>query len=1159
MMMQVFRPFMSGRALGAMAGVAMLMPVVWLFGPLIVINGQRPLESELYRGVACVALFLVCLIGIWVIERRRKGRDAALVEGLTSADPGSERAAEEEGELRDKLNNAMAQMRQAGGKKGNFLYEQPWYVVIGPPGTGKTTAIRYSGLEFPFADGAVLQGVGGTRFCEWWLTDRAVLIDTAGRYTTQDSDAAADKAGWERFLGLIKKNRPRLPLNGVLICFGVDMISSLSAADRDAHARTIRRRIRELETTLGQRLPVYFIVSKTDLLAGFAEYYDDLDRETRQQVWGFTFPVANNPEGAIGKYNAEFDALELRLQDRLLERLQQERGPQQRAAIAGFPAQFASLQEPLGAFLTAAFAGTRIDPAPFLRGVYFTSGTQEGSPLDRLAGALSRAFGFDPRRPAAVMGQKGKAFFLGRLLRDVIFNEARLAARNRGLERRRRTVAIAVWSLSLLLLAGGAAYGWHAYTTEQGRSQRLAEQVAKAEQAARGLPLDRVTDDEMVRILPYLAAARDLPSAARGDGAVLGLSQEEKLLAGAETAYRRALDRTFLPRLLARMEIQIRGSFQRPEFMYEATRVYLMLGREGPLDAPLVRQWFALDWGRAFPGAVNQPRRQELLAHLDALLAQDFAKYPMDGALVDRARIVFSRLPLADRVMSRLRPLADTARNAPPWRPSEAIGPAGARYFVRASGQPLNEGIPGLFTVEGLHRIVLPALPQAVREAAAESWVLGPQASNVPGADDPARLEVAVLTLYANEYAAAWDRMLADLNLTPLPPNMAQAAEALNLLGAPNSPLRDILRSIARQLSPGTSPDAAPTPAGGAPASGAAQRAAAAQGGPEPSSAEPVARIIEARYERLRGVPGAPLDGVLAIVNEMYVQAARLATAPPGTVLPPSPGLSPIQRLQAEAARQPEPLARWLTGLSAAAGGGTEAAIRARMGGAARAELLPRCTPMESRFPLRLDGPEPPVDDFTRLFGPGGTLDQFFTQQVRQFVDTTVNPWRPIASEGARGTVVSQADVTQFQRAAIIRDAFFPGVGGGGLRFELVPQGFDPNAQGAILEAEGVRTEIGRAGPFRPIPLSWPTRSNTTLTFDPAASTGPLAYDGPWSALRLVMRQQNTMQTLPQRERLRLTIRAGDRSMVFELRAGSSSHPFGLRELQEFRCPQLAP
>ena len=67
-------------------------------------------------------------------------------------------------------------------------------MIIGPPGSGKTTALINSGLKFPLARGATpeaVAGVGGTRYCDWWFTEDAVLIDTAGRYTTQDSDAKA--------------------------------------------------------------------------------------------------------------------------------------------------------------------------------------------------------------------------------------------------------------------------------------------------------------------------------------------------------------------------------------------------------------------------------------------------------------------------------------------------------------------------------------------------------------------------------------------------------------------------------------------------------------------------------------------------------------------------------------------------------------------------------------------------------------------------------------------------------------------------------------------------------------------------------------------------------------------------------------------------------
>lgn len=1154
--LNVFQPFMTGRALAAMMAVVLLWPIIYLFGPLVEIGGIRPLENEITRWIVCGVLFLLVLVILWFVERRKKRRDLLLVAGIAAPDPSADRAAEEESEMRDRLTAALDRLKAASGKKGSYLYDQPWYVIIGPPGSGKTTALANSGLDFPLSDGGKLQGVGGTRFCEWWLTDNAVLIDTAGRYTTQDSDAAADKAGWERFLSLLKKNRPRLPLNGVLVTFGVDMISRLGPAEREAHARTVRRRIKELEEKLGQRLPVYFMISKTDLVAGFMEFFDDLDKNAREQVWGFTFPVEGGGEvGHAAKFGEEFQLLLHRLQDRTLERLQNERGPQQRAALEGFPSQFASLEAPLGAFVAAAFGGTRLDPAPMLRGVYFTSGTQEGSPLDRLAGALSRSFGFDPRRPAAVMQQKGRAYFITTLLKGVVFNEARLASNDRKADKRRRVVAAVAWSLALLVMAGGGFYGYTAWSAEQTRNQHLAAQIGKAEQAAQGIPFERITEAEFRRVLPYLDAARDLPPAAQGSGPAFGLDQGPKLEAGANAAYRRALDRTFLPRLLARLEIVMRGSFQRPDELYDATRTYLMLGQEGPLDLDVVKAWFARDWLQSFPGAVNQPIRDALAGHLNATLARNFQRYPMDGALVDAARRVFSRLPLAERVFSRLQTAAAASANAmPPWRPADALGQAGQQYFVRASGQPLTEGIPALYTLDGLYRGLLPVLGDVVRQGVAEYWVLGPEGAGA-NTDDPVQLEQAVLRLYAQEYVKQWQTMLDDLNLLPLPPALAQQAEALNILGAPNSPIKDLLRSVVRQVTLATPPQGWTRP--GAQPRPAPQAGQPAQP-PEPTGAEPVAEIVDPRFEAIRAASGQPLDDVLKIVNELFVQVQRMASAPPGTLPPPTIGLDPGQRLQAEAARQPQPLQRWLNGMvtatAAARGGGAKAALAA----AGAQQLAPFCRGLERRFPFNINGDDLPVDDFIRLFGPGGVFDQFFTQHVRQYVDTTSLPWRPVATDGLPPPI-SAADLMQFQRARAIRDAFFPGVASIGLRFELVPRSLDPGAISATLEAEGTRTEITPNSSFRPIPLAWPARGNTTLTFDPPSLAGPLAYDGAWSALHLVMRRGSSLARGSSPERLRLRVSQGDRVIDFELRAGSTQHPFGLRELTEFRCPTLSP
>jgi type VI secretion system protein ImpL len=1137
--------------LGAALALAIL---AWLFGPLIGAADIYPFEGVFGRTLLALLPVIAFVAAVAFLGWRRDRRDVALVDAV--ADETAEAVAAEGAALAGKLKDALAKLKSATGREGNHLYRLPWYVIIGPPGSGKTTAIRQSGLQFPLAADSAISGVGGTRNCDWWLSPDAVLIDTAGRYTTQDSAAAADKAGWENFLGMLRRFRPRQPLNGILVCFGVDMLDGLDAAGRDLHARTVRRRIREIEERLGQRLPVYLLVSKADLVAGFVEFFEDLDRDTRAQVWGMTFPVEASAEGVAGLFAPEFAKLLQRLHDGLLERLQSERGAAQRAAIASFPGQFASIGEPVGAFVAAAFGGSSMDPAPQLRGVYFTSGTQEGTPIDRLTAAMTRRNAVAARQAAQVAGAKGRSYFLGRLMRDVVFNEARLGALDPRRARLMLIARIGCWvAIGAVAIAATAAI-WTGRSREAERATILEAAISRAEGAARTVVFDPVRETDFTRILPYLDAARPLPvSATAGDDAWFGLSQSEALRAGAAAAYRRVLERTLLPQLLARLETQMRSNFQKPEFLYEASRVYLMLGRLGPIDAGLVRAWMREDWLRSFPGAARQPVRDALLDHLDALLTGDFTAYPLDGELVDAARRVFARVPMAVRVYGRLR---QGAPDLPPWTPAGALGPAGPRLFGRVSGRPLAEGVPGLFTIDGLYNVIMPRLGAAVRDAASESWVMGPEAAR-DGAADPVRLEADILALYAADYIAAWQGLFDDLILT-VPADLRATAEGLNLLGAPNSPLRDLLRAIARQLSLAIPPEGWQPPGR---ATLDAQRVQQAQGqGPAPTGTEAAARIVDARYRALREAAGPQLDAALQVVNDLYVAVARAAAVPAGAAPPPmAPGLDPAQRLQAEAARLPDPVARWLRTLAQRVEAQRSGGSRAAIAGAGAQVLGPACRmladPRTAPFPFRRDATqELPVDDFLRLFAPSGTLDQFFAQWVRPHVDTTQRPWRPIAVDGG-APVVAAGDAAQFERAQSIRAAFFPlAIPGAGLRFELLPVGMDPAIQKAVLEVDGIRHEWTRTQ-ARPIPLSWPSRGGVTLTLEPPSPAGPMLLDGPWSAFRLVAGRQAALQATAQPDRLRVTIAHGGASLAFELRTGSATHPFGLRDLQDFVCPRL--
>ncbi len=307
--------------------------------------------------------------------------------------------------------------------------EMPWYVLIGAPGSGKTTALLNSGLRFPLytaESSASVPGVGGTRNCDWWFADEAVLLDTAGRYTTQESDRKADAAAWHGFLALLKQYRPERPLNGAIVTISVLDLMLWAKAERAKFAAHVRMRLSEMYAALNQRFPIYVLVTKLDLLAGFTEFFGDYDQTARAQVWGTTFNHDIDPALIAEPYAKDFAALEERLGAEMMARLQDESDLQRRAAIYRFPQQFHPIGPLVGEILAQAF-GTQVNHRPLqLRGVYYTSATQEGNPIDRVLAALARSFHLECG--ATLVGSStGKSYFITRLLREVVFPEAGLA------------------------------------------------------------------------------------------------------------------------------------------------------------------------------------------------------------------------------------------------------------------------------------------------------------------------------------------------------------------------------------------------------------------------------------------------------------------------------------------------------------------------------------------------------------------------------------------------------------------------------------------------------------------------------------------------------------------------------------------------------------
>lgn len=370
------------------------------------------------------------------------GQRAQLFKRMAELGPqevGDEKAAQAIEALREKFESstdalADGRVTRADGTKLP-VYELPWYVVVGAPGSGNSTVLQQSGLRFPLqGDGnpAQLTGVGGTRYCDWWFSDEAVFIDTAGRYVAHESrylkDSLAGSASWHAFLGLLKDTRREKPINGAIVTVSVTDLLLWSKPERQQFSAHVRMRLSEIYAGLDTRFPVYLLITKMDLLAGFHEFFGDMDDQARTQVWGTTFEPGLDPVDIARNYPPDFAVLQGRLYAEMLARLEQEPDLTRRASIYRFPQQFHAIGPLVQEFIGMAFS-MQVDHQPtMLRGAYFISATQVGKPIDRVMRTLERAFKVEHREVEA--SGPSRSYFVTGLLRDVVFPEAGLAIDN---------------------------------------------------------------------------------------------------------------------------------------------------------------------------------------------------------------------------------------------------------------------------------------------------------------------------------------------------------------------------------------------------------------------------------------------------------------------------------------------------------------------------------------------------------------------------------------------------------------------------------------------------------------------------------------------------------------------------------------------------------
>ncbi|MEX0731268.1 MAG: type VI secretion system membrane subunit TssM [Aquisalimonadaceae bacterium] len=1169
----------------ALIGVIALSMLIWFAGPLLGIADYKPLAAESWR-FATILLLLV----VWGLNNLRlRSAEGRANEALTRelvANADAERTVDERLDaesnaeravLAARLKQALGTLQQSRRGRGRKLYQLPWYVIIGSPGSGKTTTLRNSGLRFPLqseiGDNAV-QGAGGTRYCDWWFTNDAVLIDTAGRYTSQDNPRRTEAQAWLGFLGLLKKSRPKRPLNGIVVAVSIIDLVNRTPTQLALQATAIKRRIQELNSHLAMQLPVYVLFTKCDLIAGFNEYFADLDQEGREQVWGITLPAPKGAQGsaALAAFPRLYQDLVVRADDRVLHRLHAERDGRRRALVFEFPRQMMEMSDRLHVFLKDIFSRNQFEQPSLLRGVYFISGTQTNSAGTWVGGVVPTALCAPPISAAGTA--PAKSFFITRVLSDIIFREAELATASSRAARRFRWSYRATFAAVCMLFVGSSAAWYISHQANSDYMERVHGSVTEYEQSA--------DDDRAAERTDWLSLANDLgrlrdlyreqQAGHRIDPVKMGfgLSQVAKIEAQVDQTYRSALEYRFMPALTVEMLRQLDVAGAEEDYLYEALRFYLMLYHPDKFKADEFSLWADLLWQRQLPGDHHQLPRDQLGTHLAASVEARIPPPPMDRERVAAARDVLARTPLERRIYRRLKN-DYMQEHGGQFTVEQVLGSRAEALFRRRSGTPLSEGVPDLFTYSHFHTGFSPRSRQLAEQLTAERWIYGDDALHELSDAEITTLTEQVRALYFQEYTARWQALLDDLVLNSFR-SASHGRVVLRLLAANDAPLMSLLQAIRRNTALAEAP-----------------QVSKAVGEVADVAADEVMRHQRRRLDRL--VPDSVSGGAISLpgseVNDFFLDlnayvvedegmplhrlqealeglntyfdtlahAGDLSQAAFDASRDPAQGSGAATDLRRALSAAPRVVQRWFEELPASTQRVTSVAALGHVNDVWRSQVLSFYTDaIKGRYPVDPNATvDIRLDDLATFFGPGGILDSYFESYIKPFVDTSRPQWRwssPVA--------MSRDSLKLFQRAERIRRAYFGG--GESLRvgFMLKPYSLERVVTRSLLETSGTQI-LYQHGPIRSALVEWPGQSNdlSRIAFNLASRGTPVStrIEGEWSLFRLLDRHAET-EPMPDGNGLLVTFNVDGIKAQYALLPRSTHHPFGDNPLRFFSLPE---
>lgn len=779
-------------------------------------------EWSMVTRLVIVIGLLVAYLVFFLVEFIRARRNAEKIEesitmqGAQNEDGRSAAKQAEIDELENRLEEAIATLKNSklgrGQTGSTALHALPWYMFVGPPGAGKTTAIRNSGLHFPMGDDGV-RGIGGTRNCDWFFSDQAILLDTAGRYMTEKED----KEEWRAFLDMLKKRRTGRPINGVIVGISVEKLVGADPEDIELHADNIRRRISELVERLEVRFPVYLVFTKCDLLQGFTEFFGDQSESEREKVWGATLEDEQRRDASPSTlFETEFDRLYESLIGMRSERLSQSMSAEQRRRVYAFPLEFSSVKKPFSRFVNRLFRDNPYQETPEFRGFYFTSGTQEGTPIDRVLESFSSEFDVDTGGDAESAEATSKSYFIANLFREVIIPDQYRVSKTSRSARRGRLMR---WGTGLASAAVLGLFGLFAGRAVM-QSKAALDRVQTVAEDAAAVEWGRQPDLENVETLDRLRSEIQTIERYEKDPPLLrwGFHRGDEVVEPARALFAEKM-RPLIRRQFQTTERELRDarsisgslSQDRRLELRETLRAYLLLSEESARLEEDREQRFLRNYLTTIATqdsvdaqeqdtvatAQLQNRSGQVEAQVRRFVAQmsrqDVQGFEARSALVRDIRRMIYRKPTVENLYSEIK--QEGVNSLQPIRLSDILEKSGQAALF--STRPR---VSGFFTKQGWNSYVEQRIDEAAEDPGKGDWVLGEREEfSSDELQDTDQIVQELRTRYFRDYTSAWKQFLRSIQYRTFG-GVGETARALRQLGDPfSSPVLYVLARASQE------------------------------------------------------------------------------------------------------------------------------------------------------------------------------------------------------------------------------------------------------------------------------------------------------------------------------------------------------------------------